>query len=154
MGLQGRARDDLAHEAVAGTLGAMLMLGAGSKLYLSGADWFNGAGHCATMYEHQLLAPSVIWSPIRELVVEQMWICSFGAVFAVVVEALGFVMIWPSLRKAYAVLVLLLFFSLLALYGIMELSWAAMACGLAWSHLGGPFPLADAPPVEPEASVH
>jgi uncharacterized membrane protein len=129
-------QDHLGHEVAAGTFGAMMMLAAGSKLYLSGMEWFNGAAHCATMFEHELLNPGLPGLGMRRAMMTQLWMCSLGAFFAFGVEAMGFVMVWPRWRKAYAISVVLLFLSLAMFYGIMEISWPLMACAFAWSHLG------------------
>ena len=137
-GLSAMEQDNMGHEAVAGTFGAMMVLAAGSKLHLSGLDWFDGSAHCAMMYEHELLAPSPFLGPLRSLLLEHVQFCALGAVYALGVEALGVAMIWPSLRKFYAVTVVTVFVALEVLYGIFEVSWPLMACALAWSHLGSP----------------
>lgn len=51
-------------------------------------------------------------------------------------ELLGVLMLWPAMRKWYAMAVVALFGSLIIMYGIFELSWPAMACALAWSSMG------------------
>ena len=137
-GLGAVEQDNIGHEAVAGTFGAMMVLAAGAKLYLPGLNWFDGAAHCAMMYEHELLSPSSVLGPIRSLLLEHVQFCAAGAVYALGVEALGVAMIWPSLRKYYAVVVVTVFVALEVLYGIFEVSWPLMACALAWSHLGEP----------------
>ena len=113
----------------------MLMLASGSKLVLSGLDWFHGGAQCAVMFEHALLVPDNLFTPIREAASKQSLFCSLGAMNAVGVEALGVLMIWPSLRKLYAVLVVFLFVSLLVLYGMFEPGWPLVACALAWSRM-------------------
>ncbi len=137
-GLDGPELDDVAHEAVAGVFGSMLVLAALSKLWWSGTAWFDGATHCVTIYEHDLLTPRARWSPLRQWVATQPSICALGAVLSVGVELGGVAMIWPALRKGYALAVVWLFVSLSLFYGIEEVSWATLACALAWSHLGDP----------------
>jgi hypothetical protein len=136
--LEGEALDALGHEVVAGTFGAMMTLAACSKLWLSGLLWLDGPTHCATVYEHELLNPGSPWSPIRRVMVSWSWLCALGAGGALVIELAGVAMIWPELRKVYAVAVVWLFLSLSVFYGIEELSWVTMACALAWSRLGEP----------------
>ena len=134
-GFGSRQRQELVHEAMAGAFGAMLMLAAGSKLHQSGLDWFDGGAHCAVMFEHALLAPDNVFTPVREASAKLPMVCSLGAVSAVGIEALGILMIWPSLRKLYAVLVVGLFGSLVLLYGMFEIGWPVIACALAWSRM-------------------
>jgi len=130
--------DHLGNEAAAGVLGAALFLAAASKIWASGGAWVGGAIHCVTIYEHDLLSPGSIWSPLRQVVVTQPWICSAGAVGVLVVEFGAVAMFFPKLRKVFAVTVVWLFVSLHVFYGIEELSWTALTVGLAWSHLGRP----------------
>lgn len=135
-GLDEHQKNELGHEAMVGTFAAMLVLAAASKLHLSGISWLNGATHCAVMFEHDLLSPSVVWSPIRQMLSHELWACSLGAGGALGIELLGVLMLWPAMRKWYAMAVVALFGSLIIMYGIFELSWPAMACALAWSSMG------------------
>lgn len=135
-GLTGAEQDAYAHEVVAGVFGALLTIAAGSKLAAAGLDWVAGTRHCSVMYEHGMLRGGALGAA-RLAIAEQYWLCSIGAVYVLVVEGVGFAMIWPALRRTYATLLAFVFLFLAAFLAIFEVSWPMMGFALAWSSFGG-----------------
>jgi hypothetical protein len=149
MGLDSGASDAWAHDMVVGTFGAMMTLAATSKLAASGLAWTDGPTHCAIVYEHALLGPPGPLTAFRGWLANHPALCASGATGILGAELVGFCVVWPGARRAYAWVTVGVFVALAGALAIFEVSWAVLALALAYSTLGDPEPSPRAGPGEP-----
>lgn len=134
-------RDRVGHEAACGLYGAQLTIAALSKLLLTGAGWADGGPLALMIYERSLVSEGPL-SAARAWVAWHPETASVGSAYTLLVQLVGFLFLWPRLRKAYILALLPMFLGFALLMSMWEPLWPLMGIALAWSSFGRPAPAA------------
>ena len=117
-------------ELVCGVIAASWILAGWKKLEMSGATWLTSHA-VGLLFAERAYIGNPFARAIRRFVVKRSYILSFIAVAGIVVELAGFVFIFPELRFAYALIIILLLFLNTFFLGYFEPEWKVSILSVA-----------------------